>query len=75
MRIKIPIPGAEIAGSLYAIEFDTDKIDSIELASGIAHEADVNLRELTGRTKLILEFAEREDAPRWVKREGASDGT
>ena len=60
MLIRIPIPNTE-----HAIEFDSDKIDAIQLPAEIAtHDGKAGF---TGRSKLILEFAAKEDAPKWVQ--------
>jgi hypothetical protein len=58
MLIRIPIPRTE-----HALEFDSDKIDRVELPREMADTP--NGKEFTGRCKMILEFA-NEDAPQWV---------
>ena len=65
MLIRIPVPGAEISGTEYAIEFDSGKIDRTELQHEVVNG--FNGKELTGRSSLILHFATRDDAPKWVE--------
>ena len=73
MLIRIPVNGAEIDGATYVIEFDSAKVDRVEMSRGMT---DVEGRkEFTGRSTLTLEFAELADAPKWVKAEGEPDGT
>jgi len=72
VKIRIPIPGAEIGGAPYAVEFDPAKIDAIHLARGVTSDQDRGTA-LEDRTKLILEFANPEEAPRWVKHENAEE--
>lgn len=69
MIIKIPIPETLAARAGYSIEFDPDKIDVIHMTRGLTPGPDG--LELTMRSKLTLEFAATEDAPKWVKTDGA----
>jgi hypothetical protein len=61
MMIKIPIPGTE-----YAIEFDSDKIDTVHMPREVADDGPGEHR-LTGPNSLILRFATLADAPKWVE--------
>jgi hypothetical protein len=71
MLIRIPVPGALVSGTEYVLEFDPDKIDSIEMNRPVMDvPGDPGRKEFTGRASLILHFATLEDAPRWVEAEG-----
>ena len=64
--IRIPVPGAVASGTVYVIEFDSDKIETVQLPREVADGPDGEHR-LTGRSSLILRFATLDDAPRWVE--------
>lgn len=68
MIIKIPIPGAMVGRVGYSIEFDSDKIDVVQMTRGLTPGPEG--MELTTRSKMTLEFATTEDAPKWVKTDG-----
>ena len=73
--IRIPGPTAEVAGTAYVLEFDSDAITVVETPRevvpndctgdcpspcGAAHLG------YSGRNSLILRFAALADAPKWV---------
>ena len=62
MKVRIPVPDALTADYPYAVEFDSDKISGIQLSGGL------------GGSRLILDFADLEDAPKWARREGEGAG-
>jgi hypothetical protein len=66
--IKIPIPGAIASRAGYSIEFDSDKIDVVHMTRGLVPGPEGP--ELTMQSKLTLEFATTDDAPKWVKTDG-----
>lgn len=68
MIIKIPMPETLAGRTGYSIEFDTDKIDVVQMTRGLVPGPDGP--ELTMQSKLTLEFATTEDAPKWVKNDG-----
>ncbi len=62
--IRIPVPGAE-----YALEFDSDKLVSVETPREVADvPGEPGRKELPGPNSLILHFAALDDAPKWVER-------
>jgi len=68
MMIRIPVPGAVIAGTEYVLEFDSDKIASVEMDRPIRYDPDdPGRKEFAGLSSLTLRFATLEDAPKWVE--------
>jgi hypothetical protein len=61
--IRIPMP--EMLFTTYAVEFDSDNIERIEMPNEIADGP--NGKELTGRSSLILHFATADARPKWVE--------
>lgn len=68
MIIKIPMPETLAGRHGYSIEFDSGKVDVVQMTRGLTPGPEG--MELTMRSKLTLEFATTEDAPKWVKTDG-----